>query len=367
VGEGARPEQVLDGLAPRDPLGILAGVRVGLLAIALAVGSSSEARAVRVHMAASGAKEPADAEGSWVPAEAPPPTPWARAGARGWRLCQEAERQARAFRSDEGPRGDGDQAMWRRRAQQCPHAVELLTLAARGEILEAAGLFTQIEGNAGYVEVEMGKAAVQAVVEQHREKVEQALHWLDVAIAEAGRRGHRPPREARYYRAYALTALGRVREAREALAEVIEVGDAERYRCERMAALVEMQAGDVGAALKRAQRGVVDAKSGDRPISRYIRALVLDRAGASAAAHAELVALRREGSPFARSAMESVLPVHERLFLRGLDHLANDEDSAALRFLEAYLDRSEPEEPERVLARRHLAELTPGPAPVGGP
>jgi hypothetical protein len=147
----------------------------------------------------------------------------------------------------------------------------------------------------------------------------------------------------------------------------IDTGDVERWRSERMAALVEMQAGDVSAALERAQRGVFDAPVEDQGISRYIRALVLDRAGASAAAHAELVALRREGSPFARIAMESVLPVHERLFLRGLDHLANDEDSAALRFLEAYLARPEPEDPERVLARRHLDELTPAPAPVGGP
>jgi hypothetical protein len=134
-----------------------------------------------------------------------------------------------------------------------------------------------------------------------------------------------------------------------------------------MAALVELQAGNPSLALARAQRGVLDARPEDQAISRYIRALVLDRAGASAAAHAELVALRREGSPFARLAMESVLPVHERLFLRGLDHLANDEDSAALRSFRAYLDRPEPEPPERVLARRHLDELAPAPAPVGGP
>lgn len=315
----------------------------------------------------SSADGPAD-QGAWAPAPAPAPTPWAMAGARGWRLCQEAERQARAHRSGTGPRGaDGDQAMWRRRAQQCPHAVEVLAAAAQGEIVEASALFNRVEGEGGYADVAMEAAAVQTVVEEHRKQVEQALRWLDAAIAEAGRSGQRPPREARYYRAYALTALGRVRQAREAIAEVIETGDVERWRSERMAALVEMQAGDVEAALERAQRGVIDAPAEDQAISRYIRALVLDRAGASAAAHAELVALRRESSPFARIAMESVLPVHERLFLRGLDHLANDEDSAALRFLQAYLDRPEPEDPERVLARRHLDELTPAPPPVGGP
>lgn len=304
----------------------------------------------------------------WAPAEAPPPTPWARAGARGWRLCQEAERQARAFRGNDGPRGaDVDQAMWRRRARQCPHAVEVLTAAAQGEIVEASGLFTRIEGEGGYVETALPAEAVEEVARQHREQVDQALLWLEAAVDESGRRGERPPREALYYRAYALTALGRVEPARKALAAVLEAGDVERWRAERMAALVEMQAGDTTAALVHAQRGVFDAPPEDQAISRYIRALVLDRAGASAAAQAELMALRREASPFARLAMESVLPVHERLFLRGLDHLANDEDSPALRFFQAYLDRPEPEEPERVLARRHLDELTPAPVPVGGP
>jgi hypothetical protein len=305
---------------------------------------------------------------AWAPADAPPPTPWAKAGARGWRLCQEAERQARSHRSSEGPRGaEVDQSMWRRRARQCPQAVEVLTAAAQGEIVEASGLFARIEGDGGLAQTVMPPEAVQKVVDEHREQVELALRWLDAAIAESGRRGDRPPREALYYRAYALTALGRVPQARRALADVVEAGDVERWRAERMAALVEMQAGDMEAALARAQRGVFDAPLEDQPISRYIRALVLDRAGASAAAQAELMALRREGSPFARIAMESVLPVHERLFLRGLDHLANDEDSPGLRFLQAYLDRPEPEAPERVLARRHLDELTPAPVPVGGP
>jgi hypothetical protein len=305
---------------------------------------------------------------AWSPVKAPPPTPWARAGARGWRLCQEAERQARTFRGAEGPRGgEPEQTMWRRRAQQCPHAVEVLVVAARGEIVDASSVFTRIDGDSGLGEVKLPASAVQEVVELHRGQIEQALRWLDAAIAEAGRRGERPPREARYYRAYALTALGRVAEAREAVAAVIDTGDVERYRSERMAAIVELQAGDVAAALVRAQRGVYDARPDDQAISRYIRAMVLDRAGASAAAMAELVALRRESSPTLRLAMESVLPIHERLLLRGLDHLANQEDSAARRALEAYLDRPEPEEPERVLARRHLDELTPRPAPVGGP
>lgn len=314
------------------------------------------------------ASPPAERERAWQPAEAPPPTPWALAGARGWRLCQEAERQARAHRHDDGARSTGDdQGLWRRRAEQCPHAVEVLMAAAQGEIGDAGDAFAALETD-GVGESQLEGAALQTAVERHRAQVERALAWVEAAIAEAERRGDRPPREARYYRAYALTALGRVPQARQALAEVLEAGDVERWRAERMAALVEVQAGDVALALQRAQRGVVDAPPEDRLISRYIRALVLDRAGASAAAFGELQALRREsGAPTVRAVMETVLPIHERLFLRGLDHLANDERSPALRYLQAYLERPEPEEPERVLARRHLDELTPTPAPVGGP
>ncbi|MBC8069110.1 MAG: hypothetical protein IAG13_12315, partial [Deltaproteobacteria bacterium] len=59
-----------------------------------------------------------------------------------------------------------------------------------------------------------------------------------------------------------------------------------------------------------------------------------------------------------------LLPVHERLYLRALDHQIGDEDSSAIRLWDAYLSRPEPEAPERVLAKRHRTELQPRPAPV---
>jgi len=307
---------------------------------------------------------------AWVPAEAPPLTPWARAGARGWRLCQDAERQARIVRSGGGARGleEGDPQRWQRQAETCPHAVEVLTLAAQNEIVDAGRLFRHIDTRDEFGEADVDARPVEQIIEEHRTRIEQALVWLDTAIAESGRRGDRPPREARYYRAYALTALGRVEDARLAIDEAMLAGDVERWRAQRMAALILLFAGDVQTALRWANRGVVEASASDRAISRYIRALVLDRAGAPAAARAELVAMQRDGSAaFARMAMESVLPVHELLFFRALDHQANGNQSAALRMWETYLRRPEPADPERVLARRHLEELTPTPAPIGGP
>ncbi|MEM9456022.1 MAG: hypothetical protein AAGF11_17710 [Myxococcota bacterium] len=311
----------------------------------------------------------APAEDVWEPAKAPPPTPWAMAGARGWRLCQEAERRAVAYRNGDGPRGGNgsDDQRWQRYARQCPHAVEVLVAAGLTEILVAADLFREI-GSGDEPESAAGRLAVQRIVEQHRERLETALGWLDASIAESGRRGQRPPRQARYYRAYALTALGRIAQAREALAEVIEAGDVERWRSERMAALIELFAGDLDQALRRAHRGVYDAPAEDRIISRFIRALVLDRAGASVVARAELRAIQRQsGADVLRGAMESVLPLHERLFFRALYSQALELRSPALRFWQFYLERPEPEQPERVLAQRHLDELTPPPVPAGGP
>jgi hypothetical protein len=342
------PEQVLGRLAGLRPRGILASMPAWLLATVLLAG-------------------PSDA---WSPAEAPPPTPWAMAGARGWRLCQEAERQARASREVDVSQGRGtaDNTLWKRRVRQCPHGVEVLVAAAKAEILVAADLFGEIDARDILDDPGDHAQQVQAVVEQHREAVEQILRWLDTAIAEADRRGQRPPPQTHYYRAYALTALGRVPQARQAIVEVIERGDVQRWRSERMAALIELFAGDLDQALRRAHRGVFDAPPNERPISRFIQALVLDRAGAPAVARAELRAVQRlGGSVDARRAMESVLPFHERLFFRALNDQANDNQSPALRFWQAYLERPEPQAPERVLARRHLDELVPSPAPIGGP
>lgn len=309
----------------------------------------------------------APAGDEWSPATNPPPTPWAMAGARGWRLCQEAERRARAAHDDNRTRGTRaeEEGQWARRARQCPHAVHVLLEAAQEEVTATKTLLKDLDLGG---DAEDHAIQIQRLVEEHRERLEQALGWLDAAIAESGRRGQRPPRETLYYRAYALTTLGRIPEARTALREVREQGDVQRWRIERMAALVELFAGDIEEALRRAHRGVYDAPAEDRIISRYIRALVLDRAGASAVAKAEIRALSAiSGAELSLPVTESVLPVHERLFLRALVDQARGLQSPALRYWQAYLLRPEPEEPERVLARRHLDELTPSPMPAGGP
>lgn len=287
----------------------------------------------------------------WEPAPAPPPTVWAHAGARGWTLCQDVERQASRPQNN----GAGDDAMWARRVEQCPHVPEALLRAAQVQLQEAAALDPEA-------------ADPSLIFEAHRTHTRRALAWVRAALAEADRRATLPPPEARYYRAYVLVAMGRYDAAARALRTAVRRGDVARWRSDRMAALIQVLRGNLDRALQMAHRGVIDAPNQDRTISRYIRAFVLDRVGAPAEAVQELRRLRREAGHTAhRAAVESVLPMHERLYLRALEHQANGEKSNAIRLWDAYLARPEPAGADKELARRHRAELEPRPAPVGGP
>jgi len=300
----------------------------------------------------------APARKPWTPAKAPPPTAWARMGARGWVGCEELGRQAAVLKSGTAPRGDpgtDNPNVWLERATRCPRVPDVLVFAAQLELVGAGdiGFTLEPEGN------------LDAVIVDHRERVQRALGWIDTALDESARRDEIPPREARFLRAYALLTLGRVDDARKALARATAAGDVERWRSDRMGAVVALLAGDLETALQLSHRALIDSAPEDRTISRYIRALVLDRAGAVASARAELAEMRSDASHvLSRRATESLLPVHERLYLRALDHQAADEASTALRLWDAYLARPEPAEPEKALARRHREELRPKPAPV---
>lgn len=327
-----------------------------------AAGPPAYSLAVRLVLAVALALAPAPEESS-VPA--PPLTPWAKAGARPWKPCREAERQAAAVRRGSaagargGPSGAPQELLWSRRAHKCPHAPLTLAEAAQQEIVAAGSLFRGVEGWGAEA-----PAQLDEVIIDHRQRLARALSWLDRSIAESARRGRRAPREAHYYRAYALTGLGRLDQAREALRDTVRLGDIESWRADRMAALVEVMAGDLDRALALAEHAVRategSGSGNDGLISRYIRAFVLDRAGAPDFAKDDLRAMRNEaGSLDARDAVESVLPAHERLFLRALDATANGDDSSAVRLWDMYLARAEPEAPERVLAQRHRAEIEP--------
>ncbi len=308
--------------------------------------------------------------GDFEPAKPPPPTPWAVAGARPFVECREAQRQAEVRRHgpSSGARGGtGSQPLlWSRRAGRCPHAPLVLAEAATEEIVLLGPLLRGVEGWGGE-----DPTKVEEVAQEHGRRLRRALAWLTRAQRESTLRGERPPRENLYWRAYALTGLGELDTARKLVHEAAAKGDIEHWRAVRLAALVEVMAGNLDEAVElsafalQATEGA--GPSNDRAISRYIRAFVLVRAGASEFAMEELRDLRRgAGYRDSREAVESVLPIHERLFLRAIDHTANGEDSNAYRLWHAYLARKEPQDPERVLAKRFLVELAP-PGPIVSP
>lgn len=309
-----------------------------------AVSSSLWALALLLGAAGPDAKTSSD----WTPATAPPPTAWARAGARSWRACDELGKKALAARLS-GPRGSAAvDKSWRLRMERCPGEPEVLIVAAQEQILESA--------RAGWLP-EQG-ARLDDVAERHQTALAEAVGWLDRALVESGRRGQEEPFEARYLRAYASLAAGDFVAARKDLRKVMERGDVERWRLERMASVVELLGGDLDTALRYALLGVIDAPPEDAMISRYIWALVLDRAGAPTSSTEMFRYIRRSpGYVKARQAVETFLPIHERLYLRAVEHQANGEDSNAIRLWDAYLSRPEPEEPDRALAQRHKAEL----------
>jgi hypothetical protein len=294
----------------------------------------------------------------WQPAPAPPPTPWARAGARGWAACEDLGRQAAGLRGGTAPRADPgteEPSVWIERAQRCPAVPDVIVYAAQLELANAGDVGAVLEPD----------ASLGSVVTDHRSRIERALGWLDHALEECARRRETPPRETRFLRAYALVTLGRASEAEVALTKASAAAEVEGWRVARMGAAIALIRGDLERAMALAHRAFIDAPLEDRTITRYIRALVLDRSGAIAAARTELGELRADaGHVIGRRATESLLPVHERLYLRALDDQVGGEDTSALRLWDAYLSRPEPEEPERVLARRHRAELQPRGAPV---
>lgn len=286
---------------------------------------------------------------SWEPASTPPPTAWAQAGARPWRSCDVVARQALAVRLGVRARGSFDR-VWRGRAEHCPGAPDVLVLAAQEEILMAVPQFWKPETDGD----------IDGTIENMHERATEALRLLDAALAETSRRGEPPPFEAHYFRAYAQSMLGDHDAVLESLKLADREGDAARWRIERMAAAAELGRGNLDAALRLARLALADAPpdAGERQISRYVWAYVLDRAGSPAEARALLRSLRRQPDiGKARGAVESMLPVHERIFLRAIDHQSVEENSNALRLWDAYLKRTEPDAADRILAKRHRDEL----------
>ncbi|MBK9756767.1 MAG: hypothetical protein IPO88_25365 [Nannocystis sp.] len=284
-----------------------------------------------------------------APVEAPGPTVWAEAGGRPWTGCRERERQAEGILqrvSTQSEESSGE-SPWAALARDCPNAPSVLVLAAMRELVKVPSYPPQIDLIDG----------LPRLAEIYRESRLQARTWLTRALIEAERRGEPPPVLTYYFLGYAALGLGDASTARAALAEAERRGEVEGWRADRAAAVAALLAGELPRALELAYRARELAPTAQRATSVYVLALVYDRAGAPETAQRELLALRAPGSE--RGAVDTLLPLHERLYLNALEQQAARNNGSAARLWEAYLALPEPEAPERALAERRLAELRP--------
>lgn len=289
---------------------------------------------------------------TWQPLPAGPPTVWAEAGSRSWAQCREFERSAerilvaQSFRTEER----GAASPWPDRAKLCPGAPAVLVVAAMFEVLQAASLpaLSELAGE------------VAALSEAQRVSRRRALGWIDAARAEAGRRGEALPPLTWYLRAQAALGLGDAALAREALQAAEARGEVEGWRLDRLGALAALMAGELEQALELAHRARELGTLADRGLSTLVLALVYDRAGATDAALREMAGLRSMAYGFERGAVDALLPMHERIYLLGLEQVALRNPGNATWLLKAYLACPEVQAPERTLVERRLAELRPG-------
>jgi hypothetical protein len=239
--------------------------------------------------------------------------------------------------------------------KECPNVPELLRVAAEAELYQSVGLLGAVDG----------ASPLEKIVVAHRKSLGRALDWLERALVEAARRGREPPRGTRFTHGVVLLGLHRHEEARRSFDEAARHREVPSWRIDRLLAIADLLAGDLGHSLRRAHRALVDGPSDERATSAYVFALALDRAGAPAAAGSMVRALYR--GPLvdrARSRVEVALPIHERLYFRALVFQANGEEVRARQLWRAYLARPEPEAPERELAERHRQEVVGTPPPV---
>lgn len=289
----------------------------------------------------------------WEPRPPEPPTVWAQAGARPWGQCSEFERSAERVLGTQSPGGGEERGVaspWPDRAKLCPGSPAVLVAAALAELSTVPELppLSELAGQ------------VEALSEAQRTSRKRAARWLAAARLEASRRGEAPPPWTHYLTAYAALGLGEPGRARDALQQAEGRGEAEPWRIDRMQALASLLQGDLTRALELAHRARELGPSRDRGTSTLVLALVYDRAGAPESAARELTAHHQASYSWPeRGALDTLLPLHERLYLAALDQLVRRNTGNVTWLLKAYLACPEPEAPERKLVERRLEELRP--------
>jgi len=304
-------------------------------------------------------------------AEAPPPaaeaplveptaTVWAQAGSRSWTGCSKIASEAakQLFTGDEATNNLRDNHHWAIQARECPGVPDVLAMAARSELLRRLELPEGVDETTDLSALELASVESRA----------RANAWIDGATTELRRRRDKRNLGLEYWRGRAHLSLNEIEQAKLSLGRAIDDGTTEGWKIRRLLALAALYAGDLEAGLVLANRAMIDAPHHDRLVSAYVLALVLDRAGDSAGAERRMKhTLDMDGDGSQMRALEASVPIHERLYLRAYAKTVRRETSGALRLWDAYLARSEPEDPERRLAERHRIALQPLPTNLGGP
>lgn len=290
----------------------------------------------------------------------PTATVWAQAGSRSWTGCSKIANEAakQLFAHHESINNFRENHHWAIQAGECPNAPEILTMAARAELLRRFDLPEGLDAKTdlGLIEVSLSESRARASA------------WLRAAEAELRRRRDPLGLGLGYWRGRSLLSINELDQAHAAFAQATRRSIIEGWRLRRLLALTELYAGDLEAALVQANRALIDAPQSDRLVSLYVIALVLDRAGDTAGAARRMKsALARDGDRSQMRSLEAALPIHERLYLRAYAKTIRREASGALRLWDAYLARPQPEDPERRLAERHRNSLEPLPTNLGGP
>jgi tetratricopeptide (TPR) repeat protein len=287
-------------------------------------------------------------------------TVWAQAGSRSWTGCSKVASEAgkQLFGYGEEINNFRENHHWAIQARECPNAPEVLTMAARAELLRRFDLPEGLDHTTdlSVIETELADSRTRATA------------WIDAAEAELRRRRDKRGLGLEYWRARALLSSGDIAGAERALQRAVREAAVEGWKLRRLLAVTKLYKGDLEAALAQANRAAIDAPQSDRLVSTYALALVLDRAGDPAAAERYMKwALDMDGDQSQLRALESALPVHERLYLRAFAKTVRRDSAGALRLWDAYLARPQPEPPERRLAERHRSALEPLPSNLGGP
>lgn len=288
------------------------------------------------------------APAGWQPRPPDPPTVWAQAGSRPWGPCRELERTAEISVAKQSVSADGPN-VWAERARLCPGAPAVLVAAAMLELTQVPSLppLSELAGEVG------------ALAEAQRQSRKRAAQWLTAARDEAARRGQPPPPMTWIMTAIAAIGLGDATTARAALAQAEARAEVEGYRIDRLAAVAALLAGDLARALDLAHRARERAASREQVRTTLLLSLVYDRSGAADAAQRELTLLRPLASSAERMAVDALLPLHERLYLAAIEQVAFKNPANASLLFKGYLACPEPEDAERRLVERRLAELRP--------